>query len=280
MAILNVNITDSLDTFRVAFNSLATRQGDIADLDGGLTPNIVDAINEVYLATQGSLLVAGAVDIANINDAVDYQVMFVPAGSSTFTTPLIDTDVDGLTYNPSTGTVKATTFEGSFVGSITNATNADSAGAATTVDVTASTSAGNFPLVFHEVAAGTAIGLYSSTGISVNASTSTLSVNGDVIAFSASDERLKKNIIPISNAVKKVKQLSGNTFEWYELPDVHDYSGTDVGVIAQEVEAIFPELVMTRPSGYKAVRYDKLVAVLIEAVKELSEEIDLLKGNN
>ena len=274
MAILNVDITDSLDTFRVAFNSLATRQGDIADLDGGLTPNIVDAINEVYLATQGSLLVAGAVDIANINDAVDYQVMFVPAGSSTFTTPLIDTDVDGLTYNPSTGTLTANAFVGSFVGSI------DSAGAATTVDVTASTSAGNFPLVFHEVAAGTAIGLYSSTGISVNASTSTLSVEGDVIAFSASDERLKKNIVPISNAVKKVKQLSGNTFEWYELPDVHDYSGTDVGVIAQEVEAIFPELVMTRPSGYKAVRYDKLVAVLIEAVKELSEEIDLLKGNN
>ena len=151
--------------------------------------------------------------------------------------------------------------------------------AATTIDVTASASAGSFPLIFHEAAAGAALALTSSTGITVNASTSTLSVNGDVIAYAASDRRLKTNIKPISGAVDKVKQLSGNTYDWLENSDLHDFTGSDVGVIAQEVEAVFPELVSTRPNGYKAVRYDKLVAVLIEAVKELSAEVDSLKGN-
>ena len=147
------------------------------------------------------------------------------------------------------------------------------------IDVTATANAGAFPLVFHQAAAGAGIALSSSTGMTVNASTSTLSVNGDVIAYAASDRRLKANITPISGAVDKVKQLSGNTYDWIEDPEIHDFAGADVGVIAQEVEAVFPELVSTRPNGYKAVRYDKLVAVLIEAVKELSAEVDALKGD-
>ena len=77
--------------------------------------------------------------------------------------------------------------------------------------------------------------------------------------------------------------LRGVTFDWKEFEanknkEIHANEGSDVGVIAQEIEAVFPNLVETRDNGYKAVKYDKLVAVLIEAVKELKEEIDELKN--
>jgi hypothetical protein len=118
--------------------------------------------------------------------------------------------------------------------------------------------------------------------------TATITTNGliratnDVIAFYSSDERLKTNILPIPNALDKIGMLRGVTFDWLEFEAnknkaIHANEGSDVGVIAQEIEAVFPDLVETRDNGYKAVKYDKLVAVLIEAVKELKAEVEELK---
>ena len=105
---------------------------------------------------------------------------------------------------------------------------------------------------------------------------------GDVIAFYSSDERLKENVIPIGNAIEKVKQIRGVEFDWIptELPDgedAHTNEGHDVGVIAQEIEKVLPEAVTTRDSGYKAVKYEKIVPLLIESIKEQQEQIDELK---
>ncbi len=61
------------------------------------------------------------------------------------------------------------------------------------------------------------------------------------------------------------------------MPSVHENEGHDIGVIAQEVEKVAPEVVTTRENGYKAVKYEKLVALLIQAVKELSGEVDSLR---
>jgi hypothetical protein len=104
----------------------------------------------------------------------------------------------------------------------------------------------------------------------------------DVIAFATSDRRLKENILPILNALDKVKQIQGVTFDWIPLTEeqrktLHGNEGHDIGVIAQEIEAILPELVTTRNTGYKAVKYEKIVALLIEAIKEQQGEIDELK---
>ena len=102
-----------------------------------------------------------------------------------------------------------------------------------------------------------------------------LLVTGDITAFSTSDERLKDNIKPIDNPLEKVMKISGNTFSWNENSR---NSGDGIGVIAQEVEELgLPEVVTTRESGYKAVKYEKLVPLLIEAIKELKHEIDELK---
>ena len=101
-----------------------------------------------------------------------------------------------------------------------------------------------------------------------------LYVGGDITAFADSDQRLKDNITPITDALNKVLSISGNTFDWN---DKSDKEGSDVGVIAQEILEILPEIVTSRDNGYLAVRYEKLVPLLIEAIKELKSEIDELK---
>lgn len=101
--------------------------------------------------------------------------------------------------------------------------------------------------------------------------TGTLKCNGDITAFATSDKRLKKNITVIDNSLDKISKLSGVNFDWdTELQSVHE--GADTGVIAQEVEEVMPTAVTTRENGYKAVKYDRLIPLLIEAVKELKEQ--------
>jgi len=101
--------------------------------------------------------------------------------------------------------------------------------------------------------------------------------SGDVIAYSSSDERLKENIKPIQEPVKKTKSISGVEFDWNEtLQSI--YKGHDIGVIAQEIEKVLPEVVTTREDGYKAVKYEKIVALLIEAIKEQQSSIEKLES--
>ena len=107
--------------------------------------------------------------------------------------------------------------------------------------------------------------------------TGDIGATGDIVAFVSSDERLKDNIKPIEGALHKVSQISGNTFDWNEeKQDI--YKGKDYGVIAQEIKEVMPELVDTRDNGYLAVKYDKIVPLLIESIKELKKEIEELKS--
>ena len=108
-----------------------------------------------------------------------------------------------------------------------------------------------------------------------NISGSQIEASGDVIAFGSSDRNLKDNIQPIKNSLEKVDKIGGYTFVWNDKQDT--YEGSDVGVIAQEIEEVLPEVVMTRGSGYKAVKYEKIVPLLIESIKELKQEVDEIK---
>ena len=104
-----------------------------------------------------------------------------------------------------------------------------------------------------------------------------LNVGGDVTAFASSDERYKDLITPIKNPNDKIKLLSGNTFVWNDKHEI--YKGKkDIGVIAQEVEKVLPEIVETREDGYKAVKYEKIVALLIESNKELIKRVEELES--
>jgi len=104
---------------------------------------------------------------------------------------------------------------------------------------------------------------------------SKLYVGDDIIAFATSDKRLKDNISPITKALSKVNSISGNTFNWNASSD---YEGKgDTGVIAQEIEALdLPGVTTIRDDGTHAVNYEKLIPLLIEAIKELSNKVDAL----
>ena len=111
-------------------------------------------------------------------------------------------------------------------------------------------------------------------GVGVNGD---INAGGDIVAYASSDKRLKDNIQPIENPLQKINQIGGYSFEW-NVEKQNIYKGKDYGVIAQEIEEILPELVDTRDNGYKAVKYDKLVSLLIEGIKDLSKEIENLKS--
>jgi hypothetical protein len=86
---------------------------------------------------------------------------------------------------------------------------------------------------------------------------------------------LKENIVTIDSALNKVEQMRGVYFN-----KIDDETKTrNVGVIAQEMEEVLPEVVYTREDGMKSVAYANIVGVLIEAIKELKAEIDILKAN-
>jgi len=104
----------------------------------------------------------------------------------------------------------------------------------------------------------------------------TLNVTGDVTAFSTSDERLKSNITPILDSLNKIGEIQGYEYDWIEN-EHHTNTGHDIGVIAQEIEKIAPEAVTTRDNGYKAVKYEKLIPILIQAIKELNDKVKQLE---
>ena len=110
-----------------------------------------------------------------------------------------------------------------------------------------------------------------------NISGSQIEASGDVIAFGSSDKRLKDNIQPISEPLYKLSKVGGYTFDWNDKQDT--YEGNDVGVIAQEIEEVLPQLVKTRDTGYKAVKYEKIVPLLIESIKELNKKVEDIEKN-
>ena len=98
------------------------------------------------------------------------------------------------------------------------------------------------------------------------------------MAFSTSDIRLKENIKPIEDSLTKISTISGVEYDWKEeFKQVHGYEGHDVGVIAQEIEQALPEAIRTNESGYLSVRYEKIIPLLIQAIKEQQKQIDELK---
>ena len=103
---------------------------------------------------------------------------------------------------------------------------------------------------------------------------------GDITAFYSSDETLKTDIKTIENPIDKVKEIKGVSYHW--TPEAQEtyahFTGhKEIGVIAQDVEKVMPEIVATRPDGTKAVRYERMCALLIECVKDLQNQIDELK---
>lgn len=119
-----------------------------------------------------------------------------------------------------------------------------------------------------------------NVGSATGAGTGEIRASSDIIAHYSSDERLKTEIQTIQNALQKIKTIDGVTFNWNDLAENKDTEKREAGVIAQQVQKVLPEIISVRDNGYLAVAYEKLVPLLIEAIKELSAEVEALKGKN
>ena len=127
-----------------------------------------------------------------------------------------------------------------------------------------------------------AIGTGSFTANSVSSNVK-LEVNGDILAVrvhSSSDRRFKKEIVPVESALRKVMGLEGVNylFRTDEFKNRNFPTDLQLGFIAQDIEAIVPEVVRTNGDGYKAVDYAKVTALLVEAIKEQQAQITKLEG--
>ena len=115
------------------------------------------------------------------------------------------------------------------------------------------------------------------SGSSVSSSGDILA-DGDVVAYNSSDMRLKNNLQVIEGALDKIDGINGYEFDWNDKsPGWARQRGHDVGVVAQEVQKIHPEIVEERKNGYLGVDYKRLVPLLIQSIKELKQEVEELK---
>ena len=148
----------------------------------------------------------------------------------------------------------------------------------------------SYPWRFQAGGGGSSSSFYIGTGSAANngaetianklsiSSTGTLTVTGDVVAYgSPSDAKYKENVKPIENALDKVMVLEGVSFDWKENSEVLDIK-EDIGFIAQDVQKVIPELVRENEDGNLSLRYQGLIPVLLEAMKEQQKQINELKS--
>jgi hypothetical protein len=121
-------------------------------------------------------------------------------------------------------------------------------------------------------------------GTAASGTTGEIRATNEVTAYFASDERLKENIVIIDDALGKLKQIRGVMYDWKDSHiqsrgGLDDYfvRKHDTGVIAQDVEKVLPEVVAERPDGTKAVRYEKLAGIMIQAINELADRVEEIK---
>ena len=175
----------------------------------------------------------------------------------------------GVSANTYGGSTKIPVFSVDSTGRITTATEASVVSGATIYNDTAN-NVTLYPTMAAEIS-GTLLSAYvSNTKLTFNPSTGVLSTT---VYSSTSDINLKENVETITNALGTVQKLRGVTYNWKENGQ------KSMGVIAQELEEVLPELVSTTEQG-KTVMYSNMVGLLIEAVKELRAEVEKLKGDS
>lgn len=123
-----------------------------------------------------------------------------------------------------------------------------------------------------------------SVGTTADPGAGAIYATGNITAYYSSDRKFKENIKPIEGALDKVMAIGGKTFDWTDEyiaskggADGYFVQKSDFGVVAQDVQAVFPQAVRTRDDGSLAVDYEKLSALAFAAIVELKAEVDALK---
>ena len=199
------------------------------------------------------------------------------AGAGTLSATTITASTGLETKNGATGAGFVKFFEDSDNGS--NAVTLLGPASTGDIDITLPTQAGT--VVVSNTTDGNDVQL-DSLGLNTAASGTAgeLRATNDITAFYSSDVSLKENIVEIPSALDMVDKIRGVFFDWKDDyieskggEDGYFMRKRDVGLIAQEVEAVLPEIVGTRQDGIKAIKYDRLTALLLQAIKELQAKI-------
>ena len=262
--------------------------GDTVTIPGNLTVTGTTTTNNVTTVSTSN----GVVFEGTTADGHDATLLSIVAGADvTYTLPnatgtvALTSDITGTNSNTNTGdetkarinaldiTELGTITSGVWNGTTISSANLDSDTAhlsGTQTFTGAKTFSANVATT--NITSGTVI-VTGGVGIS-----GALNVGGDIVAYASSDERLKDNIELISNPIEKVQSLKGVTWDWNSNADELQQSLPNVGVIAQDVEKVLPQLVIDRDNGFKGVDYAKLTGLLIEAIKDQQKQIDELKS--
>jgi hypothetical protein len=310
-------VGSSITTNTITIGSTSTALGGTSTTIAGLTSVTSTGFTGALTgnaSTATTLATARTINGTSFNGSADITIANLVSGSSQITATSttgfatgVKTQLDANTVVSGSAQINVASTTGDIaLGTRTSGNYVASMTAGTGITVGTATGEGSTPVITNtgvtSVSAGTGITLGNTTGAcsiaigqsvatSANAQFNSLGIGmaasatagridatNDIVAYSSSDIRFKENIKPIENALDKIRKISGNTYDWKAENKVeHGYEGNDVGVIAQEVEAVLPQLVQTRESGYKAVKYDKLVALLIEGIKEQQLQIEQLR---
>ena len=228
--------------------------------------------NGTTVAIAGNLQVTGSLYAANLTGSLN--------GSN-----LVDASVANAKLTNSSVTITAGTgMSGGgavALGSSVTLTNAGVTSAVAGTGVGVSGATGAVTISIGQAVATSSNVQFNSLGVGTagSAVAGEIRATADVTAYYSSDERLKEDITPIENPIEKLMSINGVTFSWKEgFENIHSHVGSDTGVVAQQIEAIqLPGVVTTRETGYMAVNYEKLNALLIEGFKAHQKEINELK---
>jgi hypothetical protein len=171
-----------------------------------------------------------------------------------------------LSFNPSTGNLSATLFTGAGTG-LTGTAASLTAGTASALTTGNSYQVGSL-----------------GVGTAASGTAGEIRATNNITAYYVSDRQFKENVQTIENALDKVDAIGGKTFDWTDAyieahggEDGYFVQKADFGVIAQDVQAVFPKAIRTKPDGSLAVDYEKLVALAFQAIVELRAEVKELK---
>jgi len=252
------------DSIALGYNSRTTGANTITIGNGSQALGAGD----IAIGTSASSNHAGAITIGNSATSHGDNLAVIGSASTVGWHPGADgvTALGSSTYRFSSATAETFSAEADASGNAVVSFVADAGTANDDRWKLEAENGGNFNL------ASFASGSYTTILTATN--TGDVTVTGDMNVNS--DERLKKDITPINNAIGLVSQLEGKTYHWKS--DLGRSDRLKYGLLAQEVEEVIPEVVSTnKKDGIKSVNYQALVPVLINAVNQQQDEISLLK---
>jgi hypothetical protein len=244
--------------------------------------NVVDAVTQFNGTIALASGVTGTLPVANGGTGATSQTAYaVLAGGTTSTgayqsVASVGTSGQVLTSN---GAGALPTFQ-TVSGGVTSIT-----GTANQVIASASTGAVTLSTP-QNIGTGSDVQFDSfGVGTAASGTTGEIRATNNVTAFYSSDIKFKENVKDIPNALDKVNAIGGKLFDWTDSyiqerggEDGYFVKKSDFGVIAQDVQAVFPEAVRVKPDKTLAVDYEKLSALAFAAIKELSEKVKILEA--